>query len=95
MLHAKLGRHPIQITIDRSLLSIVNGKGSKLSKLLYTIMFNEQEKGVNDFKWIRCINDILISVGRPDLFRNDSVNDPNTVKRVFHEHCHAYISRIE
>ena len=62
-------------------LSIVSGKGSKLSKLLYTIMFHEQEKGVYDFIWIRCINDILVFVGRPDLFRNDSVNNPKSVKR--------------
>ena len=54
MLHEELGRHPIQINIKSRMigfwLSIVNGKGSKLSKILYTIMFNEQEKGVNDFK---------------------------------------------
>ena len=95
VLHAVLGCHPIQINIKSRMigfwLSIVNGKGSKISKLLYTIMFNEQEKGVNDFKWIRYINDTLVSVGRRDLFRNDSVNNPKAVKRVFHEHCQTYI----
>ena len=45
MLHAALGRHPIQIK-SRMIgfwLSIVNGKESKLSKLLYTIMLKEQK----------------------------------------------------
>ena len=42
MLYTELGRHPIQINIKSRMigfwLSIVNGKGSKLSKLLYSIM---------------------------------------------------------
>ena len=67
MLHAELGRHPIQINIKSRMigfwLSIVNGKESKLSKLLYTIMLKEHEKGSYNFKWIRCINDILVAVG--------------------------------
>ena len=43
-------------------------------------MFNEQENGVYDFK---CINDdILVSVSRPDLFRNDSVINPKAVKNI-------------
>ena len=45
MLHAELGRHPIQINIKSRMigfwLSIVNGKESKLSKLLYSIMLKE------------------------------------------------------
>ena len=84
MLHAELGRHPIQINIKSRMigfwLSIVNGKESKLSKLLYSIMLKEHEKGSYNFKWIRCINDILVAVGRPDLFRTEPVNSPNSVK---------------
>ena len=84
MLHAELGRHPIQINIKSRLigfwLSIVNGKESKLSKLLYPIMLKEHEKGSYNFKWIRCINDKLVAVGRPDLFKNEPVNNPNSVK---------------
>ena len=49
MLHAEMGRHPIQINIKsrmiRLWLSVGNGKESKLSKLLYTIMLKEQENG--------------------------------------------------
>ena len=45
-----------------------NVKGSKLSKLLYTIMFSEEVKGVIDLKWMRCFNDILVSVSHPDIF---------------------------
>ena len=84
MLHAELGRHSIQISIKsrmiRVWLSIVNGKESKLSKLLYSIMLKEHEKGSYNLKWILCINDILVAVGRPDLFKTEPVNNPNSVK---------------
>ena len=66
MLHAELGRHPIKMNIKSRMinfwLSVVNRKESKLSKLMYAIIFKEQENGVYDFKWIRCINGILVSV---------------------------------
>ena len=41
-------------------------------------MLKEQGKGLYDFKWIHCINDILVSVGRPDLF-NKKIH-PKAVK---------------
>ena len=82
MLHAELGRHLIQINIKSRMisfwLSIVNGKESKLLKLLYSIMFKEHEKGSYKFKWIRCINDILVAV--PDLFKTEPANNPYSVK---------------
>ena len=84
MLHEELGRHPIQINIKSRMvgfwLSIVNGKESKLSKLLYSIMLKEHEKGSYNFKWILCINNILVAVGRPDLLKTEPVNNPNSVK---------------
>ena len=84
MLHAELGRHLIQINIKSRMmgfwLSNVNGKESKLSKLLYSIMLKEHEKGSYNLKWIRCINGILVAVGRPGLFKNEQVNNPNSVK---------------
>ena len=43
-------------------------------------MLKEHEKGSYNFKWIRCINDILVAVGRPDLFRTEPINSPNSVK---------------
>ena len=84
MLHSEFGRHPIQINIKSRMigfwLSNVNGKESKLSKLLYSIMLKEHEKGSYNFKWIRCINDILVAIGQPDLFKTDPVNNTNSVK---------------
>ena len=38
-------------------------------------MLKEHEKGSYNFKWIRCINDIFVAVGRPDLFKTDPVNN--------------------
>ena len=51
----------------------------KIAKLLRTkitnvfclivIIFQEQGNGVNEFKLIHCINNILVSVGRPCHFK--------------------------
>ena len=83
MLHSELGRHPIQINFKPQMivfwLSIVIGEESKLSKLLYTVMIKEK-KGFNDYKSIRCINDILVSVGQQNLLRTDLVNKPKSIK---------------
>ena len=46
----------------------------------YQVTLKEQEKGIYDFKWIRCINDILVSVGHPDLHRSHTVSNPKAVK---------------
>ena len=43
-------------------------------------MLKEYEKGSYNFKWIRCKNDILVAVGRPDLIKTEPVNNPNSVK---------------
>ena len=61
-------------------LSIVNGNESNLSKLLYSIMLKEHENGSYNFKWIRCINDILVAVGGHDLLKIEPVNKQNSVK---------------
>ena len=55
MLHAESRRHIIQINIKSRVIgfwiSVVNEISSKLSKLLYTVMLKDQEKGFYDFKW--------------------------------------------
>ena len=43
-------------------------------------MLKEHIKGSYNFKWVRYINDKLVSVGRPDLFKTGTVNNPNSVK---------------
>ena len=54
-------------------------------------MLKEHEKGSYNFKWIRCINVILVAVGRPDLFKTEPVNNPNSVKWILLEHCQICI----
>ena len=43
-------------------------------------MLKEHKKGSYNFKWTCCINDILVFVGRADLFKTEPVNNPNSVK---------------
>lgn len=54
MLHAELDRWLLQINIKKRMvgywISIINGKQSKLSKLLYTILLNEFNAGIYEHK---------------------------------------------
>ena len=83
MLHAELGRHPIDITIKSRMigywLSIINGDNAKISKTLYNMHFNEFNKGHN-LKWINSIKNILVSAGRVDLFYKTTINNPRATK---------------
>ena len=98
MLHAQLGRHPLQINIKPRMigfwLSIVNGIKSKLSKLLYSIMLKDLEKGFFNFKWIHCINGIhlylFLLADMIFLKLNQSITQI-LWKWIFHEHCQICI----
>ena len=54
-------------------ISIINGKNSKLTNLLYNTLYNESELGNYNFKLIKCIKDTFISVGKIILFYADSL----------------------
>ena len=43
-------------------------------------MLKEHENGSYNFKWISCINDILVAVGQPDLFQTETINNQTSVK---------------
>ena len=84
ILLAEFGRRPLQINIKCRMInywiSVVNGKPSKLSKVLYTILLNEKNIGRYEHNWIRCINNILISVGKIDLLKSDKIDNPHALK---------------
>ena len=84
MLHAELGCKPIDIKIKTRMigfwLNIVNGKDAKISKFLYKFLLSDYDSGNNQHKWIQCIKDILISVGRVDLLHKDSIENPKSIK---------------
>ena len=84
ILHGALGRKTLQINIKNRMIaywiSIINGKQSKLPNLLYNILVLETDTGNYEHKWIRYINDILISVGKINLFNLTSINNPQSVK---------------
>ena len=61
------------------MLSLVNGKEIKLSKVLYKKVLHEYNAGIYEHKWIRCIRDSLISVGRLDLFHRSAIDHPRAL----------------
>ena len=71
ILQAELGRYPIDICIYSRMIgfwvSIMKNPGNKVTKILYIFLFNETNAGHMN-KWINYINEILISVGKINLF---------------------------
>ena len=57
-------------------LNIVNGKENKLSKLLCKFLLGEYDGGIYQHKWIHCIKEILIFVGRIDQV----IENPKLIK---------------
>ena len=57
MLHAELGRFPLEINIKVRMinfwLSIVTGKPSKFSYILYKCLLNDTDDGIYEHKWIK------------------------------------------
>ena len=62
-------------------LNIINSKDCKLSKLLYNVLLHEYNAGIFQHKWIHCIKEILISVGRIDLFNKVNVENTKIIER--------------
>ena len=80
MLHAEVGCKAVDVKIKTRMigfwLNIVNGKESKLSKLLYKFPLGENDAGIYQHKWTHCIKEILISVGRIDLLHKEVIENP-------------------
>ena len=83
MLYAELGITPIDIHIKSRMigfwLKIVNSEDIKLSKTMYILMQSELHPNPQ-YKWLNFIKQILISVGRGDLFNQSSINNPELIK---------------
>ena len=104
MLHAELGRRPIEINIKSRVigfwLSLVNGKEIKLSKILYQKMLHDYNAGIYEHKWISCIRDILVSVGRLDLFHKSVIDNPRLAKMsisrvLFDLHIQKWVQKLD
>ena len=61
-------------------ISLVNNDNrNKISKKIYEVMRSEYDRGQN-YKWLDYIENILISVGQPDLFNQNFTANPKATK---------------
>ena len=104
MLYAELWRTPVEIYIKSQLigfwLSLVNGKETKLSKILYKKMLHDYNAGIYEHKWIRYIRDIHVSVGRFDLFHKNDIDNHRSVKMsisrvLFELHIQEWVQNLD
>ena len=85
MLHAELGRRPIDTTIKTRVIgfwmNIIKGKESELTKLMYNILFHQYCNGIYQHRLIHSVKEVLISVGCFDLFNTGIIENAKSVKR--------------
>ena len=53
---------------------------TQVTNLLYNTLYNENELGYYNFKWIKCIKDTSIAVGKIGLFYADSLQNAQAFK---------------
>lgn len=61
-------------------ISLVNGSSSKFATKIYNIVLNDYLHIGTKYKWLDCIKQILISVGKPDLLNQYSIHNPRATK---------------
>lgn len=71
MLQAELGRYPIEINIKMRMLNfwltLINGKPSKLSYIMYKLLRSDTNSGIHEHKWVKQIQANLQDTGRSDV----------------------------
>ena len=77
-------------------LNIINSK----AKRLYNVLLHEYNAGPFQHKWIHSIKEILISVGRMDLFNKVNVENAKSLKAQISRalvdlHIQEWFSKIE
>ena len=63
-------------------------------------MLHDYNAGIYEHKWMRCIRDILVSVGRLDLFHKSVIDNPTSLKMsisrvLFHLHIQEWVQKLD
>ncbi len=74
MVYGELGKFPLSITIKCRIISfwakLVSGKASKISYLMYKLLYSQHEANVIHSRWMQNVKSILTEVGVPGLWYN-------------------------
>ena len=96
MVYAEMGTKPIGTYIKSRMfgywLTIINSENSKLSKIMYNIMYSESLQG-GTYKWLNYIKQILISEGGAELFSQDHINNQKAIKAKITQTLTIYLYR--
>jgi len=84
MVYGELGRYPISIVIKVKMLSfwsrIITGDTNKISYLMYKCMYEMDKQGIQEFKWINEIREILDSVGLSYVWQEQNPRNGSWLK---------------
>ena len=77
MVYGELGRHPIRVEVASRMISfwgnLISGEGSKISSILYKLMYKLNQNGDISFPWIDKIQQILDDCGYSEVWLSQSV----------------------
>ena len=88
MVYGEFGKSPLQTLVEKRMLSfwirISEGKASKLSSIMYRLVYGLHKAGEHNLKWISKIKSILDNSGFTDLWEmHEHYSSRNFVKIVF------------
>ena len=85
MVYGELGRFPLEIIIKQKMILFWNSlliEDSKLSSILYQLMFKLYDINPSKFKWIKYIKSILDDCGLSYMWTNQLPIDRNSLKSI-------------
>ena len=105
MLYGELGRFPISLIIKQRMIKfwgkLVTDTHGKLSSTRYSLLYNDMSHDFCIYSWLRCIKEILDSVGLTYVWHEQSTFDINsdwlskTVREIleaqFKQQWHGYV----
>ena len=88
MVYGEVGKLPLQVTIDKRLMSfwlhLLNKEESSLAHIVYMIAHNLFVRDVYKAKWLCRVKHIVDNCGLSYLWLNQSMMDTNHAKQLIH-----------
>ena len=88
MVYGEVGKLPLQVTIDKHLMSfclrLLNKEESSLAHIVYMIAHNLFVRDVYKSKWLCRVRNIVDNCGLSYLWLNQSMMDTNQPKQLIH-----------
>jgi hypothetical protein len=91
IVYGELGRVPLSVSIDARMIGfwqrIISGKNTKISRMLYEIMYNLDKEDVFHFKWLSHISSVLSKNGFGNYWDDQFIPKNVCLSRKIKDQC--------